>query len=409
MRKQVFFLSVGLILLALCSCDKSMQNETETNATMAKVKKRATTGVRSFELGNFVVNPALDDEFQLSEAEIVEELMSYGFLDSGETMDITPIYFEDVIPTFFKSLIVEPESNEWYGINADEVLNMYRECPSIAFYIINTLSGKAFLTTADRRYGCNLIEYRKPANLDPEIVTIYEDVVNELYDSGAPSPFPNIDSIVIDRYHSLLGIRDDADLFQLKKCFWQFQVNRDVDILPCSSPDTIVAEPLLPEDLRWGQRDIFGDCDHDIISGSITISILKILCFHGYSGAFLDGYFESTSCSNMDVLSSYAGQLYEDVSAVANHSQRGFDILTSCGFDIFMDDGEMTGLYAQIDLGKLVIDERKDGSWQLIDGYMIISPYCLPSHLFERDKNGCERNEKEWDWTSLYNAHYYEY
>lgn len=172
MRKQIFFLSVGLILLAICSCDKSMQNETETNATMAKVRKRATTGVRSFELGNFVVNPALDDEYQLSETEIVEELVSWGFLEVNEPVDITPIYFERIIPLFFKSLIVEPESNEWYGINVDDMMNTYFEFPSIAFYIINSESEKSFFTTANKLYACNLIEYRSPNYIDPKIVTI---------------------------------------------------------------------------------------------------------------------------------------------------------------------------------------------------------------------------------------------
>ena len=101
-KKNLFFMCFGLILLALCSCDKSIQSETAADATTAKFKKRTTTRTQPSELGNFFVNPALDDEYLLSEEEIVEELMSWGFLNANESVAITPIYSERVIPLFFQ-------------------------------------------------------------------------------------------------------------------------------------------------------------------------------------------------------------------------------------------------------------------------------------------------------------------
>lgn len=224
-RRQTFCLYLGLILLALCSCDKSVQNETETNATMAKVKRRATTMFQASELGNFFVNPDLDNEYQLSEAEIVDELMSWGFLEHNDPVEITPIYQEDIIPAFFKSLIVEPESNEWYGINVDEVMNTYREFPSIAFYVINSESGKSFLTTADRRFPCNLIDYRSEY-LEPGIITLQEDIINDLYERGETLSFAEWDSITRGDFRERYGASISDDRFELKVCCWKFQAYR---------------------------------------------------------------------------------------------------------------------------------------------------------------------------------------
>ena len=411
MRKQIFFFSVGLILLALCSCDKSMQNETETNASMAKVKKRATTGVRSFELGNFVVNPALDDEFQLSEDEIVEELVYFGFLEENEAVDIIPIYHEDIIPAFFKSLIVEPESNEWYGINVDEVMNMYLEFPSIAFYIINSSQGKSFFTTADRRYSCNLVDYRFPDYIDPEIVTTQENIINELYDYGETMSKQEWDSTWRADYRRIVGLDISDDRFELKVCYWQL-VCKDMNPTPafgCTFIRSIGEPSLLSEDMRWGQSEIFGGCDHNQKIGSIVLSILKILYVSNYSGTLIDEYFESSMVySNMDMLSYFAWKMYtfiEDIGLFP--SLGGFIILGSCGFQMYeTDEVQMQDVRSKIDAGKLVLGED-NGKWLLICGYKKKITTCFSAYIYDYDYNKCEPYTNSWYYGLKYKIYYY--
>lgn len=418
MRKQIFFFSVGLILLALCSCDKSMQNETETNATMAKAKKRATARWQPSELGSWFVNPALDDEYQLSEEEIVSELSSYGFLDNEETMDITPIYFEDVIPTFFKSLIVEPESNEWYGINVDEVMNMYIEWPSIAFYIVNTSSEKAFLTTADRRYACNLIHYRTPSVLYPEVVSAYEEVVDMLYTQGLGVSYNKFDSLTFDLIHDAFGVPRQDDLFNLKMYMSMFHMQKWVDlgggVTYCDNIRLIHQEdPLLTEDYRWGQCEIFGGCDHNLASGSIALSILKILCLHNYSCRLEGEDFDGAAYrDNRDMINYFAWRLYDIIeSAGQSRSQQGLRILTDCGFRIPMRDGyDMQKVRLSINDGKPAIIEKTNGHWELIDGYQAFETTCDNfAYLYSVDKNECKTFHAVWGSPyPLYNVYCYE-
>lgn len=347
-KRQTFCLYLGLILLALCSCDKSVQNVTETDDAMTKVRRRATTMFQPSELGNWFVNPALDDEYQLSEEGIVEELMSYGFLRGDEVIDITPIYFEDVIPMFFKSLIVEPESNEWYGINVGEVMSMYIEWPSIAFYVINTSSEKAFLTTADRRYAGNLIHYRTPSVFYPEVVSAYGEVVDMLYTQGLGVSYNKFDSLTFDLIHDAFGVPRQDDLCNMKMYMSMFHMQKWVDLGgggdPCYRiyPPYEVA-PLLTEDLRWGVRDVFGRCggDLDSASSSIALSILKILCLHEYSCTLRGEDFNgATDRNNWDKIYQFAQLLYDVIDGTAhNRSQRGLSILESCGFNVSLQEG----------------------------------------------------------------------
>ena len=381
-----------------------MQNETETNATMAKVKKRATTGVRSFELGNFVVNPALDDEFQLSEVEIVEELVSLGFLEENEPVDITPIYSERIISLFFKSLIVEPESNEWYGINVDEVMNMYLEFPSIAYYIINSQDGKSFFTTADKRFVSNLIEYNFPDYLNPDIITAQEEVIEELYESGSCVSNLEFDTITSRNLHRLVGLDEyNKSIYELKVCFWRFEVCqlRDIISLPydCQKLFEVTKHPLLPMDMKWGQNDIFGDdCyDHNPEIGSIVLSILKVLCFSDYIGWLLDEPFGGAH-SDIKTLRHFAWQLYYDIENSEDYSQRGLDILDSCGFEMITITEDMEALmFFQLDADKLVITKDWYGDWQIVDGYYRKETECNSGYLFYYDWNRCEYIE---NWSS---------
>lgn len=400
MRKQIFFLSVGLILLALCSCDKTMQNETETNATMAKVRRRATTMFQASELGNFFVNPDLDAEFQLSEAEIVDELMSYGFLESGETMDITPIYFERIIPIFFKSLIVEPESNEWYGINVDEVLNTYIEFPSIAFYIINTPTKKAFLTTADKRYGCNLIEYCTPSFLDPELVTAYEYVIDDLYTNEASANFEQFDSLMNAFVRDAMELSKKETAYNFKKymALGHLQYYDPGAGNYCGRSNSYIFKPLLRGDFRWGQYDFFGDCDHNMVSGSIAISILKILCKHEYSCVLLGNYFDAMYLFDMDMLRSAAWRIYYELEdAGENRSSHGLDILSSCGFEIYTRNEYLgTEVLSRLETGRLSIAVMQDGRWQLVDGYALFETSCNIEYKYDYDRNMCESDEENW-------------
>ncbi len=416
-RRQTFCLYLGLILLVLCSCDKSVQNETETNATMAKVRRRATTMVQPSDLGSWFVNPALDDEYQLSEEEIVSELASYGFLENDETMDITPIYFEDVIPTFFKSLIVEPESNAWYGINVDEVMNMYIEWPSIAFYVINTSSEKAFLTTADRRYSCNLIQYRTPSFLDIEALDVYEEAIDTYYANG--DIWRKWDSLTIELIHDAFGVPRYDEMFNLKMYMSMFHMHKWVElgggVTYCDNIRLIhQVEPLFTEDYRWGQREIFGDCDHNLASGSIALSILKILCLHNYScrldGEDFDG---ATYRDNRDMINYFAWRLYDIIeSAGESRSQQGLRILTDCGFYIPMRDGyDMQKIRLCVDMGRLAIIEKPNGHWELIDGYQTFETTCDNlAYLYSVDKNECKTFHATWGYPyPLYNVYCYEF
>jgi len=388
-----------------------MQNETETNATMAKVKKRATTGVRSFELGNFVVNPALDDEFQLSEAEIVEELVYFGFLEENEPVDITPIYSERIIPLFFKSLIVEPESNEWYGINVDEVMNTYREFPSIAFYVINSESGKSFLTTADRRFPCNLIDYRSEY-LEPGIITLQEDIIDDLYERGETLSFAEWDSITRVDFRERYGASISDDRFELKVCCWKFQAYRpDFEHWYDCRFNGIVGNPsLLPIDMRWGQSEIFGDCDHNQKIGSIVVSILKLLCFSNYSGLLLDEYFDGSIASyNIEELNYFAWKLYHVIEEVGPlQTLAGILILANCGFQIYdTDEVHMQDVRSQIDAEKLVIAEDRNGNWLLICGYKEKRTTCDSWYLYDYDYNKCEPYTNSWYYGLKYKIYYY--
>ena len=417
MRKQIFFLSVGLILLALCSCDKSMQNETETNATKAKAQKRATTTMfQPSELGNFVVNPDLDVEFQLSEDEIVEELMSYGFLDANESVEITPLYSERIIPLFFKSLIVEPESNEWYGIDVDEVRNMYMEFPSIAFYIINSLNNKSFITTADRRFPCNLIDYRSSERFDPEIITVQENLINELYEGGISIYKSRWDSMLRADHYRLIGLDISDDRFELKVCYWRFEVCKIMPTPylcePTGQPWGV--GPWLSEDMRWGQNEIFGDCDaHDVVSGNIAVSILKILCLHGYSGSLVGDYFDGAAYRNhIDILNYFAWQLYSFIeSSGENRSQTGIEILNSCGFNIEMSSAySTTDILSRIEAGKMSIVETWDGCWLLINGYWVQENTCSSEYKFFMDRSMCASNEQNLtSYVSFNKVYYYTY
>ncbi len=411
MRKQIFFLSVGLILLAICSCDKSVQNDTETDAAMAKVKRRATAMYQPSELGNFFVNPDLDDEFQLSEAEIVEELMSWGFLEYDDPVEITPIYQENIIPAFFKSLIVEPESNEWYGINVDEVMNTYREFPSIAFYVINSESGKSFLTTADRRFPCNLIDYRSEY-LDPDIITVQEDIIHDLYESCETLSFAEFDSITLAFFRERFGASISDDRFELKVCCWKFQAYRpDFEHwYDCRPIGVVESLSLLPIDMRWGQSKIFGDCDHNQKIGSIVVSILKLLCFSNYSGLLLDEYFDGSIASyNIEELNYFAWKLYhyiEDVNCFPTLT--GIRILANCGFQLY-DTGEvhMQDVRSQIDAEKLVLAEDRNGNWLLICGYKKKRTTCDSWYIYDYDYNKCEPYTNSWYYGIKYKMYYY--
>lgn len=417
MQKKMFFLSLGLILLALCSCDKSVQ--TDADVTMAKARKHAM--VQPSELGNFVVNPDLDAEFQVSEAEIVEELITDGFLDASESVCITPIYSERIIPLFFKSLIVEPESNEWYGINVDEVMNMYMEFPSIAFYIINTATEKSFLTTADKRYGSNLINYREPFVLEPEIIDIYEEVVDMLYAEGVSASFKKFDSITLELVHDAFGVpRQHDDLFNLKMYMAMFHMQKwaslDGEAIRCDGLSVLhTAGPILTEDYRWGQYDIFGDCDHDLSSGSIAISILKILCLHGYSGILFGEYFDGAACrTDMDQLSHFGWLLYDEIQSAAecDRTERGLRILSNiCGYRLYVTDGrDMQRVRLCVDAGRLVIIPTSNGHWRLIDGYQVVETTCDDIvHTYSVDKNRCDALTADWgNPFPLYNIYSYE-
>ena len=400
-KKNLFFMCFGLILLALYSCDKSIQSETATDATTAKVKKRTTMRTQPSELGNFFVNPALDDEYLLSEAEIVEELMSWGFLNANESVNITPISYERVIPLFFKSLIVEPESNEWYGINANEMMNTYFEFPSIAFYIINSESGKSFFTTANKLYASNLIEYRCPNYIDPEVVTIQEDIINELYDAGESVYQHTVDSLWRARLYEILGINPFEDNTKFTLCEWKLRVcDHITTAVPCWSNDDAVSRgPLLTESLRWSQSSILLGCNHDLVAGSIALSILKILCLSEYNGIVLDDYFNGLSYrSSLLVLQNMGRHLYDDiVSAAPNYAERGIEILSSCGFTITDPTAvNMSFVLLQIRLGKVVIVENENGSWSLLDGYKEKEGTCGMIYLYDYDKNNCEQSQYDW-------------
>ncbi len=398
-RRQTFCLYLGLILLALCSCDRSVQNVTETDDAMAKVRRRATTMFQPSELGNWFVNPALDDEYQLSEEGIVEELMSYGLLGANESVEITPVYSERMIPLFLKSLIVEPESNEWYGIDVDEVMNMYMEFPSIAFYIINSSNNKSFITTADRRFPCNLIDYRSSERFNPEIITVQENIINGLYYDGAPIYRHKWDSMLRADYYRLIGLDISDDRFELKVCYWRFEVCQLSDITnavhDCQLLLEVTKEPLLPMDMKWGQNDIFGDdCyNHNPGIGSIVLSILKVLCFSDYIGLLLDEPFGGAH-SDIETLHHFAWQLYYDIENSEDYSQRGLDILDSCGFEMITITEDMdAAMFSQLDADRLVITTYGYGYWQIVDGYWRKETECNSACLFDYDWNKCEYQE----------------
>ena len=389
MQQKMFFLSLGLILLALCSCDKSVQ--TDADVTMAKARKRAM--VQSSEFGNFVVNPDLDAEFQVSEAEIVEELITDGFLDASESVCITPIYSERIIPLFFKSLIVEPESNEWYGINVDEVMNMYLEFPSVAFYIINT-TWKSFLTTADKRFSRNLVEYRSPGYLAPEIITIQENLINELYESGTILPtHSRWDSIWLSDFRDRTGLDTSDDKFKLKVCYWQFQVCTNLMTQMGCDKDGDPQYARLMEYPKWSQADVFGDCDeHNHVSGSIALYILNILCLHRYSGVLLGENFDGRYMRNDgSQLGYWAWLLYDEIENGGNdNSEHGLNILYDCGFVMSQEPDDHSLIFSQLSEGKVVIVKCENGSWQLINHGTKQETTCSDEYWFEYDRNECE-------------------
>lgn len=405
-QTRTFFLSFGLILLALlCSCDKSVQ--TDADVTMAKARKRAM--VQPSELGNFVVNPDLDAEFQVSEAEIVEELISYGFLNTSESVEITPIYSERIIPLFFKSLIVEPESNEWYGINVDEVMDMYLEFPSIAFYIINTTTEKSFLTTADKRFDCNIVRYLSPDYLDPEIITVQENLINELYESGDIMPKHRWDSIWIADYRYRTGLNISDDRFELKVCYWQL-VSKNMNPIPsyeCEYIGITDKHSILSEDLRWGQEEIFGDCDHNLKTGSMVLSILKILYLSNYSGILLDESFDSSVVvSDMNILSYFAWKIYYYIEF--SPLIGGIIILANCG--IYAQEANnvhMRDIRDQIYDGKVVLAEDNGGNWLLICGYKKKESTCFSVYLYDYDFNQCEHYTNSWGCKVKRKQHYF--
>lgn len=407
-RRQPFCLYLGLILSALCSCDKNVQNVTETDDAMAKVRRRAATMFQPSELGNFYVNPDLDLE---SEAIVLEELISYGFLENNEQVEITPIYSEDIIPAFFKSLIVEPESNEWYDINADEVMNMYKEFPSIAFYVINSESGKSFFTTADKRFATNLIAYRSPGYLDPDIMTIQAEVINDLYDSGASIPFAEWKSEVGARLSDILN-----DIYCLKVCYWQFELCK-ADCVPwpdCQFVSSGDIGPFLSEDMRWGQSDIFGDCDsYDEITGSIVLSILKILCYTNYSGLLLGESFDGSAYyNNMNVLNSFALRLYNIIeSSDVSKTEQGLAILSECGYNVWYNPMTCVpfSAYGAMSEGKVVIDARRDGGWSIVDGCQYTKTTCSTTYMYDYDRNECEGSYANWESKSPFSEIYLSY
>lgn len=393
-QTRTFFLSFGLILLVLCSCDKSVQ--TEADATMAKARKRAM--VQPSELGNFVVNPDLDAEFQVSETEIVEELISYGFLNASESVEITPIYSERIIPLFFKSLIVEPESNEWYGIDVDEVMNMYMEFPSIAFYIINTPTEKSFLTTADKRFSCNLVEYRSPDYLDPEIITVQENLINELYESGAILPtHSRWDSLLRADFRNATGMDMSDDKYKLKVCYWQFQVcpNHTTQMGGCSKVGGPQYAGPMSDFFKWSQKDVFGDCDeHNHVSGSIALSILKILCFHEHSCVLFGENFDGHSIRDDETqLRHWVWLLYNEIDNAGNGtdcSERGLNILRDCGLAISLDSDSNGFIFSCLGAGKVLIVKCKKGNWQLINCGTKQESTCIDDYIFVYDCNECE-------------------
>ena len=409
-RKSVV---LSLFILLLCSCNVHLQNKSES-VTITKVRNHSTMSLSS-ELGNFYVNPDLDDEFQFTETEIVNELISLSVLVGNEILEITPIYSEDIIPAFFKSLIIEPESNEWYGIDVDEVMSMELEFTSIAFYVINTNDGKSFILRADKRYFGALIEYRYPSYINPAIFAAETDIIENLYESESCTSHLSFDSINIDYLHRLFGINQDKDdIYNLKKFYWNFQVCRDnFTTIPCLSNGNETVESLLPEDMKWEQSRILGDCDHNYISASIAMSILKILCSSGYVGYLLDEFFDGISYqSDIERLSYFCQRIYDVIETARiselSCSDAGFEILQSCGFSITETSTSSAILMSHLMDGNILIVENNDESWYLLIGGQRTQTDCASfSYVFEYDKNLCVRYVININANDVYRAYYF--
>ena len=201
-------------------------------------------------------------------------------------------------------------------------------------------------------------------------------------------------------YYRLIGLDISDDRFELKVFYWRFEVCQLRDITnavpDCQLLLEVTKHPLLPIDMKWGQRDIFGDdCNHNLKIGSIVLSILKVLCFSDYTGLLLDEQFDGT---NFDVgtLNHFAWKLYHDIEDSEQYLQRGLDILVSCGFEMITITEDMdAAMIAQIDAEKLAITTSWYGYWQIVDGYWRRETECSSACLFDYDWNKCEYIENQ--------------